>query len=74
MTTQTLVRELAEKVDKLQREVAVVQRLIFAAPEDTEGEYKKSYINKLERRARSRSPLYRFTSKPAFLKHVRGVS
>lgn len=71
MITETLVKNLAAEVQKLRKDVIEIKHLVFAVPEDEEGEYKESYVKKLLNRAKSQGPAFFFTSKEQFLKHVR---
>lgn len=71
MTTQTLVRKLNKEVSTLRKDVEVVKRMLFAGYRDPEGEYRPGFVKKILRREKER-PIYRFTTKEAFLKHVRG--
>ena len=69
MTTQTLVKKLNKEVSTLRRDVEVVKRMIFAGYRDPEGEYRPSFVRKMLKREKER-PIYRFTTKEAFLKHI----
>lgn len=71
MTTQTLVRKLNKEVSILQKDMKEVKKALFAASRDPEGEYTKSFIKKMQARAKEK-PKYRFTGRDAFLKHVYG--
>lgn len=71
MTTQTLVKKLNKKVSNLQKDMTVVRRILFATSRDPEGEYRPTFIRKMLKRISSKGPVYRFTTKEAFLRHVR---
>jgi hypothetical protein len=70
MTTQTLIRKLNKEVSDLQKDMSVVKKMLFAAS-DPEGKYKASFVKKILKRSASRGLVYRFTTKEAFLHHVR---
>ncbi|PIR87869.1 MAG: hypothetical protein COU10_02300 [Candidatus Harrisonbacteria bacterium CG10_big_fil_rev_8_21_14_0_10_45_28] len=71
MSTEIMVKKLNNEVKKLRKEVAEVKQLVFAIPADTEGEYKKSFIQKALTRAGSDRPAKSFISKADFLENVR---
>ena len=73
MTTQTLVRKLNKEVSTLQKEMMEVKKALFAVSRDPEGEYRPVFVKKMLKRMASRGPVYRFTSKEEFLRHVRSV-
>lgn len=70
MTTQTLVKKLNKEVSTLRRDMEIVKKAVFAGYRDPEGEYRPSFVKKMLKREKER-PIYRFTTKEAFLKHVR---
>lgn len=70
MTTQTLIKKLDKEVSTLRKDMEVVKKMLFAGHRDPEGEYRPSFVKKMLRREKER-PIYRFTTKEAFLKHVR---
>lgn len=69
MTTH-VTEKLYRDVQMLQEEVRGIKRFLLSPLEDPEGPYRKSFIKKMLARAQQSGPLYRFTSKEAFLKHV----
>ena len=71
MTTQTLVRKLNKEVLTLRKDMEVVKNVLLATYRDPEGEYRPAFIKKLQKRMASKGPMYRFTTKEAFLRHVR---
>ena len=71
MTTELLVKKLNKVVGVLKEEVRGIKRILLAPLKDPEGQYKKSFINKVLSREKSSGPFYRFTDKESFLKHVR---
>lgn len=71
MTTMTLVKKLHKEVSVLQKDIREIKKVVFAPISDPEGEYRPSFVKKVLRRMNERGPLYRFTTKEAFLKHVR---
>jgi len=73
MTTQTLVRKLNKEVFILRKDIEDVKKVLFAASRDPEGEYRPVFIKKMLKRMSSRGPVYRFTTKEAFLRHVRSA-
>lgn len=70
MTTETLVRKLNNEVSTLRRDLETVKKILFAAYRDPEGEYRPSFVKKMLKREKGH-PMYRFTTKETFLKHVR---
>lgn len=71
MTTATLVKKLNKKVETLERDVQRLKEVVLISPHDPEGEYRPAFVRKVLRRMNERGPVYRFTTKEAFLKHVR---
>jgi len=70
MSTQLLVKEINKEVEELRSDVKEIKKFLFAPLKDSEGEYKESFVKKMFARVQSHGPLYRFTSKQSFLKHV----
>ena len=70
MSTQLLVKKLNKEVIELKNDMREMKKLLVASLRDTEGEYTKSFVTKMLRRAQSNRPLHRFTGKEAFLKKV----
>lgn len=73
MTTATLVRKLNKEVEALHQDIQDIKRFLLVPPHDPEGEYRPSFVKKVLRRMRERGPVYRFTTKEVFLKHVRSA-
>lgn len=73
MTTQTLVRKLNKEVLTLRKDMEVVKRMLAATYEDPEGEYRTGFVKKMLKRMSSKGPAYRFTTRKAFLRHVRSA-
>ncbi|MFY9462693.1 MAG: hypothetical protein WAP52_00720 [Candidatus Sungiibacteriota bacterium] len=71
MTTATLVKKLNREIGVLQKDIREIKKVVFAPLVDPEGEYRPSFVKKVLERTNERGPLYRFTTKEAFLKHVR---
>ena len=71
MTTQTLIKKLNREVGILREDVREIKKMVLTPLEDSEGEYRKSFVKKMLARAQSQGPFYRFTDKESFLKHVR---
>lgn len=73
MTTQTLVRKLNKDVSTLRKDMEVVKNVLLSTYRDPEGEYKPAFVRKMLKRISSRGPVYRFTTKEAFLRYVRSA-
>lgn len=73
MTTQTLVRKLNKEVSILRRDMEVVKRMLASTCHDPEGEYHPEFVKKMLKRMVSNGPVYRFTTKEEFLRHVRSA-
>lgn len=73
MTTQTLVKKLSKDISTLRRDVEVVKNMILTTYRDPEGEYRPSFVKKMLKRMASKGPVHRFTTKEAFLRHVRSA-
>lgn len=71
MTTQTLVKKLNKEVSTLRRDMEIIKKAVLASYRDPEGEYRPSFIKKMQKRMASKGPVYRYTTKEAFLRHVR---
>ncbi len=72
MTTEMMVKKLNKEVGELKSEVKAMRRLFLTSPKDPEGEYKKSFIQKILARVQGGGPFYEFTDRQSFLRHVRG--
>lgn len=73
MTTQTFVRKLNKEVSTLRKDVEIVKNMLLTIYSDPEGEYRPSFIKKMLKRMASKGPVNRFTTKEAFLRHVRSA-
>ena len=73
MTTATLVKKLNREVNALQKDMETVKNMLMAPARDPEGEYRPVFVKKVLRHMNERGPFYRFTTKEAFLKHVRSA-
>ncbi len=50
-----------------------VKKVLLATYRDPEGEYQPAFIKKILKRMASKGPVYRFTTKEEFLRHVRSA-
>lgn len=76
MTTATLVKKLNREVKTLRRDVRDIKKVLSlpaSVMHDPEGEYRASFVQKVLKRAWNKGPVHRFTTKEAFLKHVRST-
>lgn len=73
MTTQTLIKKLNKEVEILRHDMRHVKKVLFAVAQDPEGEYRASFVKKILERLDEKKPMYRFTDKDSFLKHVRSA-
>lgn len=73
MTTQTLIKKIDKKVSILQKDLNVVKRILVAGYRDPEGAYRPAFVKKVLKRIASKGPVYHFTTKEEFLRHVRSV-
>lgn len=71
MSSQILIRKLHKEVGELRDDVRTMKRFLTSPLKDGEGEYRESFIRKMLARSQSRGPFRRFTTREAFLKHVR---
>ena len=69
MTTQMLIKKIDREVSTLRKEMEAVKRMLLTGYVDPEGEYRPSFVKKMLKREKER-PIYRFTTKGAFLKHI----
>ena len=69
MTTQTLIKKIDKKVTILQRDIKAVKSMLEAEYRDPEGEYRPAFVKKMLKREKE-LPVYKFTAKKAFLKHI----
>jgi predicted ThiF/HesA family dinucleotide-utilizing enzyme len=65
-TEEKLFKELQE----IKREIKILKDLIFLLLKDPEGEYKKTFINRIRKKAKAK-PQFVFTNKKDFLKQIR---
>ncbi len=57
----------------LRKDMEVVKNVLLATYRDPEGEYRTSFVKKMLKRMVAKGPVYRFTTKEAFLRHVRST-
>jgi predicted ThiF/HesA family dinucleotide-utilizing enzyme len=65
-TEEKLFKELQE----IKRGTKILKDLIFLLLKDPEGEYKKTFINRIRKKAKA-NPQFVFTNKKDFLKQIR---
>jgi hypothetical protein len=65
-TEEKLFKELQE----IKRETKILKDLIFLLLKDPEGEYRKTFIKRIQKKAKIK-PQYVFTNKKDFLKQIR---
>lgn len=70
MSTQLLVKKLNKDVKNLESSIKEIKKFLYAPIEDSEGDYKKSFVKKMLARAQNGGTFYRFMDKESFLKHV----
>jgi len=73
LTTQTQVRKLNKEILTLRKDMEEVKKVLLATYRDPEGEYQPAFIKKILKRMASKGPVYRFTTKEEFLRHVRSA-
>lgn len=76
MTTATLIKKLNKEVETLQRDVRDIKKALLlpvSSVRDPEGEYRPAFVKKVLRRMASKGPVYRFTTREEFLRHVRSA-
>lgn len=71
MSTQMLVKKLHREMGALRDDVRTMKRFLLSPLRDAEGEYRASFVKKMLARSQGRGPFHRFTTRRAFLKHVR---
>ena len=64
-TEEKLFKELQE----IKRETKILKDLIFLLLKDPEGEYKKTFINRIRKKAKAK-PQFVFTNKKDFLRQI----
>lgn len=62
-------KRLEHEIQTLRKDVAMLKAAVLAR--DPEGEYRASFVKKMLAQSQSRGPFHRFTTRRAFLKHVR---
>ncbi len=70
MSTEVLVKKLNKEVRDLRGEMNRMRKVLFQVVLDREGEYRKSFVQKVLRREKEKS-LFRYTTKAGFLRYVR---
>lgn len=73
MTTQTLIKKLDKEVSTLRKDMEAVKEMLLATYRDPEGEYRPAFVKKMLKRMASKGPVYSFTTKGEFLRHVRSA-
>lgn len=73
MTTQTLIKKIDKEVSTLRKDMEAVKEMLLATYRDPEGEYQSAFVKKMLKRMTSKGPVYRFTTKEEFLRHVRSA-
>jgi hypothetical protein len=69
MATKT-EEKLFKEIQEIKKETKILKNLIFLLLKDPEGEYKKTFINRIQKKAKSK-PQYVFTNKKEFLRQIR---
>jgi hypothetical protein len=69
MVTKT-EEKLFKEIQEIKKETKILKDLIFLLLKDPEGEYKKTFINRIQKKAKIK-PQYVFTNKKDFLKQIR---
>jgi predicted ThiF/HesA family dinucleotide-utilizing enzyme len=62
--------KLFKELQEIKRETKILKDLIFLLLKDPEGEYKKTFINRIRKKAKAK-PQFVFTNKKDFLKQIR---
>jgi len=62
--------KLFKELQEIKRETKILKDLIFLLLKDPEGEYKKTFINRIQKKAKAK-PQFVFTNKKDFLKQIR---
>jgi hypothetical protein len=68
MVTKT-EEKLFKEIQEIKKETKILKDLIFLLLKDPEGEYKKTFINRIQKKAKIK-PQYVFTNKKDFLRHI----
>jgi predicted ThiF/HesA family dinucleotide-utilizing enzyme len=68
MVTKTEER-LFKEIQKIKKETKILKDLIFLLLKDPKGEYKKTFINRILKKAKAK-PQYVFNNKKDFLRHI----
>jgi predicted ThiF/HesA family dinucleotide-utilizing enzyme len=69
MVTKT-EEKLFKEIQEIKKETKILKDLIFLLLKDPEGEYKKTFINRIRKKSKAK-PQYVFTNKKDFLKQIR---
>jgi predicted ThiF/HesA family dinucleotide-utilizing enzyme len=69
MATKT-EEKLFKEIQEIKKETKILKDLIFLLLKDTEGEYKRTFVNRILKKAKAK-PQYFFTNKKDFLKQIR---
>jgi hypothetical protein len=68
MVTKT-EEKLFKEIQEIKKETKILKDLFFLLLKDPEGEYKKTFINRIQKKAKIK-PQYVFTNKKDFLRHI----
>jgi predicted ThiF/HesA family dinucleotide-utilizing enzyme len=69
MATKT-EEKLFKEIKEIKKETKILKDLIFLLLKDSEGEYKKAFIQRIQKKAKAK-PQYVFTNKKEFLRQIR---
>jgi len=69
MTIKT-EEKLFKEIQEIKKETKILKDLIFLLLKDPEVEYKKTFINSIQKKAKAK-PQYVFTNKKDFLRQIR---
>jgi hypothetical protein len=69
MVTKTK-EKLFKEIQEIKKETKILKDLIFLLLKDPEGEYRKTFINRIQKKAKTK-PQYVFTNKKDFLRQIR---
>jgi len=69
MVTKT-EEKLFKEIQEIKKETKILKDLILLLLKDPEGEYRKTFINRIQKKAKAK-PQYVFTNKKDFLKQIR---
>jgi hypothetical protein len=68
MATKT-EEKLFKEIQEIKKETKILKDLIFLLLKDPEGEYKKTFINRIRKKAKIKHQ-YVFNNKKDFLRHI----